>query len=304
MQPDFFIVGAPKCGTTALDSYLKAHPEIFIPARKELHFFGTDLRFWNRPTLEEYTSHFKAADGRLRVGESSVWYLYSERAATEIKDFSPEASIIVMLRNPVDFLHSLHSQMLYTLKDDIPDFLSALDAEEDRKAGKRLPKLATRRGAANFDLKLLYYREVAAFSRQLERYYNAFSRDKVHVIIYDDFKQNTPVVYRRVLDFLAVDSGFAPEFRVINANRQVRNRLVQRLLRYPPRPIVKAARSMLPNVEWRRAVKSRLFRLNEVPQQRAPIDAELRRRLQQHFRPEVERLSSLLQRDLTFWCNN
>src|SRR3954468_1950993 len=114
-SPSFFIVGAPKCGTTSLNDYLRQHPRIFIPERKELHYFGSDLTFLKtqRPTREEYLAHFAAAQPQQIAGEASVWYLYSQLAAREIHDFCREAKFIIMLRNPVDMMHSLHSQYLY-----------------------------------------------------------------------------------------------------------------------------------------------------------------------------------------------
>src|SRR5262245_21415535 len=95
--PDFFVVGAPKCGTTALDAYLKQHPDIFIPARKELHYFGSDLAFLKAPriSLEEYLTQFGPAQDQRRVGETSVWYLYSQQAAAEISKFCREAQVII-----------------------------------------------------------------------------------------------------------------------------------------------------------------------------------------------------------------
>src|SRR5512141_2214266 len=96
-QPDFFIVGAPKCGTTAMNGYLRQHPQIFMPERKDISYFGSDLKFGrSRITKEEYLSLFRNANGAFRIGESSVWYLYSKTAAEEIKSFAPSASIIVM----------------------------------------------------------------------------------------------------------------------------------------------------------------------------------------------------------------
>jgi hypothetical protein len=77
-RPDFFIVGAPKCGTTALCSYLREHPDIFMPLWKEPHYFGTDLRRSQPVDLETYLSYFAEAGEQLRVGEASTSYLYSK----------------------------------------------------------------------------------------------------------------------------------------------------------------------------------------------------------------------------------
>ena len=84
--PNFFIVGAPKCGTTALHAYLSQHPDVFMSDPKEPHYFGSDLdfRYRRRPSDAQYRSYFAGAGDRRRIGEASVWYLYSECAADEI----------------------------------------------------------------------------------------------------------------------------------------------------------------------------------------------------------------------------
>src|SRR5581483_10240451 len=157
-RPDFFIVGAPKSGTTALSEYLKPHPQIFIPDIKDVSFFGSDLYFtMPRITAEEYAAAFAAARDELRVGEASVWYLYSKCAAAEIKEYSPDASIIIMLRNPVDMLYAQHSEFLYNCNEDIPDFGAALEAEAERKRGRRVPARAHL-------VQGLFYRETARYS--------------------------------------------------------------------------------------------------------------------------------------------
>lgn len=83
-NPDFFIVGAPKSGTTAMYKYLKQHPDIFMPEVKEIHFFGTDLNSpWFIRDKEKYLSSFSNAKGEKRIGEASAWYLYSKNAADD-----------------------------------------------------------------------------------------------------------------------------------------------------------------------------------------------------------------------------
>jgi hypothetical protein len=109
-KPNFFLVGAPKSGTTAMVQYLATHPDIFM-AKKEMHFFGGDLRFrapFYRHNLNEYLAEFQGCNGHCRVGEASVWYLLSSQAASEIYAFKPAANIIVMLREPVEMLYSLY----------------------------------------------------------------------------------------------------------------------------------------------------------------------------------------------------
>lgn len=104
-KPDFFIVGAPKAGTTSIYSYLVQHPEIFMPARKEPYFFGQ----WRRNSeedLRDYLRLFRGVPESKVAGEASTTYLYLQSAAEEIKAFRPDAKIIIMLRNPVDRAYS------------------------------------------------------------------------------------------------------------------------------------------------------------------------------------------------------
>ncbi len=101
--PNFFLVGAPKCGTTAMFEYLAKHPDVFMPVRKEPMFFARDLdqatsadaRYFTRDR-ERYLALFSGWRGERRIGEGSPWYLYSESAAREIKAFAPEALIMIM----------------------------------------------------------------------------------------------------------------------------------------------------------------------------------------------------------------
>lgn len=295
-KPDFFIVGAPKCGTTSMNDYLQVHPEIFIPVKKEIHFFGSDLPFLKgtRVTEQEYMAYFAPARDEKRVGEASVWYLYSQRAAAEIKAFMPTARIIIMLRNPVDMMYSLHSQRLYNDNENILNFAEALAAEAERKQGRRLYQNAS-------DIMGSLYRAAATYTLQIQRYFEVFGRERVHVIIFDDFARATPEVYRQACEFLEVSPEFQPEFHIINANKGVHSPALRALLRYPPGPL-RWLLKLLGLRPARQGFKGWLRRLNTRYEPRPPLDLELRRRLQAEFAPEVGRLSTLLGRDLTPWC--
>ncbi len=284
-----------------MDAYLKAHPQIFVPDRKEIHFFGTDLASASRPTEQEYLAYFREAKSEQRVGEASVWYLYSQQAAAEIKRFSPNASILIMLRNPVDMLYSLHNQMVFNRHEDIQSFQESLDAEPERKAGQRIPRTAGWRNVP-FCRPHLYYRVVDRYGEQVERYFDHFSRENVLVIFFDDFRRDLAAAYRQTLRFLGVDETFQPDFKVINASKQPRSRMFQSLLLNPPRKIAEAVRAMMPARLHRRLFFA-LKELNTEYVPRPPLDPELRERLGEEFRGELERLGELLDRDLTLWCS-
>jgi hypothetical protein len=275
---------------------LAQHPEVFVPEKKEIHYFGTDL--YSPSYLRDrdsYLSLFYPVRDEKRIGEASVWYLYSQRSAEEIKEFNPAANIIIMLRNPVDMIYSLHSHLLFIGTEEIEDFAEALDAEADRKIGLRLPKNP-------FPIPALFYRETAKYSAQVERYIKTFGREKVLVITYDDFKNDTAGNYRDTFSFLGVDSQFMPEIKIVNPNKKVRSKWVRELLDNPgPTAFRRVGRPLMS-----RHLRHRLFKLarrwNTNFVQRPPLREELRRQLQAEFAPDMTRLSDILRRDLTHWC--
>jgi hypothetical protein len=293
-RPDFFIVGAPKSGTTSLYTYLRLHPEIFMANRKELHFFGSDIQssYYVRDP-QRYLSFFAAAKSEKRAGEASVWYLYSKLAAREIKEFSPRANIIIMLRNPVDMLHSLHSQFLFNKSEDIDDVESALNAEDDRRRGLRVPP------AVHF-VECLFYRDTVRYAEQVTRYFDAFGKENVHIIIYDDFKNDPSTSYQNTLKFLRVSDNFEPDFTVVNPNKTVHSKALRNVLLNPPEHAQKLLKALVPRFV-RANIWKTLKRLNTRYVPRMPMDPALRSRLQAEFVAEVDRLGNLIGRDLTDW---
>jgi hypothetical protein len=296
-RPDLFIVGAPKCGTTALYAYLRRHPEIFMSPLKEPHFFGSDLVFADRPPLseQEYLGFFAGARDHRLAGEASIWYLYSTRAAAEIKAFSPRARILVMLRNPVDVMHALHTERRFQGSEPISEFAAALAAEPARRRGLDRPH----RGMQDAGL----YRSVVRFADQLARYLDVFGRDRVHVIIFDDLRADAVAVGRAALEFLGVARDGAGPIGTENAHRGVRSSRLARAFHEPPRAVKWLGRTIL-NRPARAAILARLRQLNGRAMPRASIPPELRRQLQDEFASDIVRLSEMLGRDLTHWSRD
>ena len=294
-RPDFFIVGAPKCGTTALYTYLGRHPDVYLPDRKELRFFGSDLEIRDRVPLTQdgYLSYFAGAGDARRVGTAYVWYLYSTRAAEEIHRFAPDASILVMLRNPVDMLYALHAEHLTNGNEDIADFTEALDAEPLRREGRRIPP------HAHLPQGLLYS-TVPRYSEQLERYFDRFGRDRVHVAIFEEFIADPVAGYRQALAFLGLGDDRSLEssdFEVVNASRKLRSERMRHLLARPPElPRRIISRTVPAGV--RKSLHAWAKRANVREAARPEMPAATRQRLQDLFAPEVDRVEALLGRGL------
>jgi hypothetical protein len=300
-QPSFFLVGAPKCGTTATCRYLAQHPELFIPPQKELYYFDFDLRSQPKVgSFEQYLSFFEPGKGKI-CGEGSTSYLRSQEAPKAIYDFNPDAKIIIMLREPVSLLYSLHSQRLYDGNETIQDFKQVLAAELDSNNN------VIRREHRNKEF--FTYREVVKFSEQIERYFNTFGKKQVLVIFYEDFNQNTSKTFQDILNFLEVTPDFQPEFVRVNSNKTVKSRFLLNLVKYPPSKLLEIGKYFIPLPQaTRRAilegVKEKIKRANTQFKPRSSLDSELRKTLQKEFTPEIKQLSQLLERDLTHWYQN
>ena len=291
--PDFFLVGAPKCGTTALYEFLGQHPEIFVPGEKELLFFARDLSFPTRLSEGEFLAHFAGRDAESLCGTAHTAYMQSRTAAREIAEVRPDARIIAMLRDPAEMLPSWHSELLYETIEEIPDIEGALDAEADRRAGRRIP-----RSARNSYVEALYYSDVARYAEQLRRFRDAFGETQVHVILHEDLRERPEETYRDALSFLGVDAGFQPQFATHNVNKRVRSRALQRAIFATSLPGHRAVRNLIP-----RRLRQRILSANASPAQREPLPAAAKARIVRCYRDEVDQLEILIGRDLSGWLS-
>ncbi|HUO49334.1 MAG TPA: sulfotransferase, partial [Acidimicrobiales bacterium] len=290
-RPNLFLVGTQRAASTAMWQYLGSHPAVFM-APKELHHFGADLGSFggrrdsgHRPDRREYLALFAEAPATASFrGDASVGYVYSTEAADEIHRFDPGARIVVSFRNPVDMAHSLYSLMRHQGAEQAATFEEAFaDDDEPRWAYTHYP----------FRWAFTYPRLVR-FSEQLERYLEAFGPDQVHVIVYEDLRQDTAAEYDKVLRFLGLEQGFRPELPVVNAQPGTRSALLRRWLEHTPGPVRRAARVALPSQEARRRIAGALAARNERPMARQDLDPALRARLEETVAPEVERFGALI----------
>lgn len=297
MKPNFFIVGAPKSGTTSLYFYLKSHPQIFIPRRKELLFFCDDLHF-TFPLLseQEFLNYYRDVKRQVAVGEVSVWNLYSKNAAKNIFHFNPESKIIIILRHPVDMLYALFSNHVFNDNETITNFETALDAEAERKQGRQISSVI------KCPVEGLYYSELAAYGDQVQRYFDIFGKEKVKVILFDDFVSHTRSIYSDLLRFLGVNETFLPEFKIFNAGKTTRSEALKRLTIAPPQWMKVIGRKIFPHQSKRRDVLMEwLWKVNTREEERRSLSPQLRKKLITQFTPGILTLEKVVEQDLSRW---
>ena len=302
MIPTFFIVGAPRCGTSSLWRNLDAHPLIFMSKPKEPHHFGADLELRKRPYAERaaYLKLFEGAGDVRHAGEASVLYLYSRSAPAEILGLSPAARIIVMLRNPLEMVPSLHAHNLLLLYEDVPDLARALEAEADRREGRRIPTTC-------ISPLTLQYLRLASYAEPVRRYREAFGPERVRCIILDDLRRDPGRVFAETLAFLDLPPYPPAELGAVNRGLRWRSGRAARLL-LPAYGGARRLAGALPGRLLRqttaRTVEALFYlpiTMNLAPSRPPSLSRDLRRALCERLRDDVARLSDLLARDLSDW---
>jgi len=278
-MPDFFLPGAPKSGTTSLSEYLRMHSRICMSQPKEPHFFQSDFSGRRVKNWSEYEGCFRGRNANhLVTGEASAGYLVSEEAVPRIMELSPTAKFVVLLRNPVDLVYSLHSERVSNASEPISDFQKAWEAESKRKSGKKVP-----RGCK--DAKRLFYSRYGLLGEQVDRLLRYVPRDQVFFVKFEHFIDNTAGVFRDVQEYLGVPVEEPTSYEVFNANKKVSSIRGLRFIKL----LGELKKEMGITSEWGvgQRVKKYLF---EKSSKRPPLDAEFKNEVQEFFREDIELL--------------
>jgi len=276
MLPNFLIIGAMKGGTTSLYHYLRPHPEVFMPATKELHFFVAEKNLLLGPGW--YERRFRGAGDAIAVGEASTDYtkypLY-QGVPERIAELLPQVRLIYVIRNPVERIrsHYLH---------DIAR------GRERRRIGEAVPGNE-------------HYVVPSRYALQIEEYLKHFPREQLLLITSESLRNDRSAAMRRVHDFIGVNGDWsAPvqEREFNQASGKMAPNLFLRMGRHvpgatrlrlvAPRPVM-AAERILGSTKRR------------VDVQVGTISEELRRQLIDELAPDLERLRSYMDADFDAW---
>ncbi len=306
--PNFFIVGAPKAGTTSLYHSLDRHPQIYISPVKEPCYFASEIRpenfseehaprirreaqdlreYLNGPIREkrfsgvvsdwdDYLKLFQDATEKTAIGEASVCYLWSPTAAQNIISRIPNAKIIIILRDPAE---RAFSQYLHTVTAGLVHNSFREQVEQ-----------SVRSPGGKFDV-FHPFLELGLYYQQVKRYLDLFPKQNLRIYFYQEHAEMVPDILR----FLNVDSSLAPAAierhlearvpRALNASYFLKKTGVwQGAKRITPQAFLPLLR-------------------RTVFQQRKDVamDTKDRQYLIAYYRDDIARLSTLLDRDLTAW---
>jgi len=296
--PNFLVVGAAKSGTTSLYQYLKTHPDIFLPSKKELRFFSQITKDFQGPNdtwlknniindFHEFESFFKNVKNEKAIGDISPDYLYYyENSIKNIKHYLNDPKIIIILRNPAD---RAFSQWSHAKRDGIENlsFEEALEAEEIR---------TEKNWGWNWR-----YKEAGLYYKQVKAYMENFSNVKVY--LQDELHKDRAALVKDIFGFLEVDDTFVPPNldEKFNVSGLPKNRYYhyifkrKNLLKSLLMPFFKI---MVPDETNRHIILNRLLQRNL---EKMVMNTETRKKLRKFYKNDILKLQDLIGKDLTKW---
>ena len=313
-----FIVGAPRCGTTSLANFLKNHPDVCFPIMKEPHFFaqhdltGLSYRELVETVETQYLARFfpHCEGGSQTAADCSVSYLYAPEQLEPVLRLWPDSRFVITLRDPMEMLPSLHKRLLFLGDETLTRFEDAWAAVPDRAAGKRIPRKC-------IEPRWLRYDEAGRYSTYLERLFATVGRERCLVLLFEDLAADPVGQYRRIVEFLALrPMEETIELTPRRRSHDVRSIWLQRLLKRPPKAVRKYLAGPYQRKRERKldgessdgaalhaifGLRKRLLHWNRIPARKQSIPLRVQQQIREQFSGEVERLESILGRDLGHW---
>ena len=297
--PTFFLVGAAKSGTTAVHVYLYQHPDIYMSFLKEPKFLSLSANKFPHTgpgdkkvddgivkSMKDYINLFKDAGDEKVIGESSADYLYFHNTVIpQIKTLSPEAKILIMLRNPVERAYSSYRHMIKDGREKL-SFENALRYEEERIR-------------ENYEF-IWFYKDVGFYYDQVRHYIESFGMENVKICLYDDFAADSMAVMKDIFRFLDVNEDFNPNTAArYNVGPSVRSESLKKFLVGNDHPIKKVLRPLLLNTIGRKyteAIVNSFMHRNTLN-----IKPKTMKLLINLYKNDILKLGDLIERDLSGW---
>ncbi|UZS00179.1 sulfotransferase domain-containing protein [Chondrinema litorale] len=179
-KPNFLIIGAPRAGTTWIDKNIRCHPEIYLPPKKEVHFFDNNYE----KGVDYYMSNFDGVSNEKAIGEITPSYLHRDQIAEKIYRTLGDIKLIMCLRNPTERLYSRY-----------------WNAKSKFAENKNLSFEEKINSKEEFIQEGLYFTHI-------EKYLKLFSKENILILLYDDLKNDPELFLKSIYNFLEVDAEF------------------------------------------------------------------------------------------------
>ncbi|WNH08610.1 sulfotransferase family protein [Thalassobellus suaedae] len=294
--PNFLIVGAAKCGTTALDGYLKQHPEVFLPEVKECRYFSNVEEnnknpYTNKDHVEfisnsnEYYDLYKGVNTPIAGDISPDYLYYYETSIKKIKkELEENTKIIILIRNPVQ---RAFSNYLHILREGY----NSLSFDEIIEKEKDWVKTGVYYG--------FYVTSPGFYFKAVKHYIENFSN--VKVIIFEEFIKDVNAHLIEICDFLEINNTFEfedPAFK--NKTGLPKNKVLDSIIKNKS-PLKGILKKIIENFIGEKRLKNKLVRIKESNLKKPVLDDKVRVYLKNLYIEDIKELESLLEKDLSIW---
>ena len=289
MYPDIFIAGAPKCGTTTLYDWLAQHPAVFAPDTKEPHHFFNP--YGPKMERDRYLALYADARGR-RAVDASVWTLFSETAVSDITKTVQSPKFIVCLRSPFTMAPSLHYQKLWTGHETVDDFEAAWHLDYLRRAGSFKGIIGL---SGDADPSHMAYQYSCMLGAQVKRLLRHVDRKDVYFCFLEDVSSDAANTFRRLCDFINIDSEVAINFGAANPATGWRSNRLRRML-----DILSALKGKM-GIHRNTGLLRAFHKANKTNRKYPLPSPALMQEMRTVFREDIALLAQLTGRDLDHW---
>jgi len=294
-KPNFFIIGAAKCGTTSLYSWLREHPSAYMSPIKEPLYYCKDFKWRNVKSKNSYVKLYEDAESKHKaVGEASASYYLSNKAIPEIEKEYEKPKYIYMVRNPLSLVFSLHKELLKTGNEHIEDFEEAW-----RLSGKRKKELEISKWCRN--PKWLDYKRAGSIGTRLEWILEKISSERLKVVFLEDLKEKTIKEYKKVLSFIGLEYYGREEFPVENSRGKNRVDSLQKVVRF----FGDISRNVKEKLGVKRSKGTGVLRAiqkaNRTSKKRREVNSGIKREIKSYYKKDVLKIEKFTDRSLNNW---
>lgn len=296
--------------------WMRHRPEIAFAKVKEPHFFtlvdlsGLDDQALEATVREHYVGRYFAERSAATemLGEGSISYLYAPERLLPLLRIWPDAKFVIALRDPFEMLPSVHRRLLFQGDEIETDLAMAWDMQAERARGLSIPPSC-------IDARQLQYLEVVRLGERVARFFEVVGRDRCHIALFDDLRDNPRQAYRELMRFVGLDDDGFDDFRPSRASRGFKYGWLQRALKRPniitgkmlagEKFNIRASSSATrpPSFLFRTAMKARkkMLKWNETDAPKPTLPPALQVELRRELSADVDKLASLIGRDLSHW---
>jgi hypothetical protein len=286
------VVGAQKAGTSSLLQYLGQHPDICIHRQHEYVFFFSDIQYPKGYgySFNEYFPH--VAPGQAVLAKHAM-LMYSQVAIERLYNHNPNASLVALLRNPIDRAYSAYWFARSRGWESISTFEEAIRVEPDRL--KDGGWLKWRNNA---------YLDNGKYAFHLERLQKYFGVEKTRIYLIEDLKTDPGKIFRQVFEMAGVNKDFMPDIsNKHNPSTLARSeKFAQWFAAFlnPQNKLKDIVKLLLPS-HLRSDMREYVKQANTSEFVPPPMSVETRQYLAEYFYPANEQLENLFGRDLSGW---